>query len=212
MKRNLVCIGCVVFGLVGFSMPLIAQDKAGGQDPASDPQMEEMMKKWVEIATPGEKHKNLDAYAGAWDIAGKLKFAEEAPWIESKSEAKSEWMMGGRFLVQHVKGEPIPGMPLTHPFEGIAVLGYDNSAKKYNAIWFDNYGTMMMIANGDADASGKVITLRGSCEDPMTGQPAAFRWVYRSEGKDAFVMEMYGPGPDGKEFMNGELKYSRKSN
>jgi len=212
MKRNLLCVGCVVFGIVGISMPLVAQDKPAGQDPAGEPNMEEMMKMWVELAKPGPHHKHLDAFTGSWESENKMRFAEQAPWTESKGRAEFKWMLDGRFLAMHVYSDPIPGMPFTHPFEGISLLGYDNASKKYNAVWADNYGTMMMIASGECDASGKTITLRGSFEDPMTNKPCAFRWVYRVESKDAFTMEMFAPDEEGKEFMNGTFAYKRKAN
>jgi hypothetical protein len=56
---------------------------------------------------------------------------------------------------------------------------------------------------------------QGSCEfvgtntDPMTGKAATSRMTSKHEA-DREVHEMYGPGPDGKEFKMMELTYTRQ--
>ncbi|MEP0848242.1 MAG: DUF1579 domain-containing protein [Phycisphaerae bacterium] len=179
----------------------VATEPPGGEDSNA------MMEMWMKLAAPGEHHEHLKVLAGKWEVSGKMRMAPEAPWEESKSTIETEWILGGRFLVQRVKGEPMP--PIETPFEGFALIGYDNGIQKYTAVWADNMGTMMMTAQGTCTADGKEITLEGAYENPMTKSKDPFKWVYRIKGPDEYVMEGRMNGPDGKEFVNLELTHKR---
>jgi hypothetical protein len=144
---------------------------------------------------------------GDWKIAGKFRMTPDAPWMESKSESHSEMIMDGRFLVQKVKGEPMMGMPT--PFEGFGVTGYDNMKQKYQNVWMDNMGTMMMVSEGTCSSDGKEITYMSKMPDPMSGQDVDVKMVYKVESPGRHIMEMHSPGPDGKMFMNMELTYTK---
>ncbi|MCC7294010.1 MAG: DUF1579 domain-containing protein [Phycisphaerales bacterium] len=183
-----------------------AGDKgAGGQEGGMDPAM---MEAWMKSATPGPHHDHLKQMVGEWNVAGKFRMAPDQPWEESKSTCKAELVLGGRFFVQHVVGEPSPSMPM--PFEGIGYMGYDNDKQKYVSTWMDNYGTMIMIGEGTCDGSGKTITSSSKFFDPMTKKDTWAKWIYKIEGADKFVLQGVGPDEAGKEFVNMELTYTRK--
>ena len=97
------------------------------------------------------------------------------------------------------------------PFEGFGMLGYDNMKKKYISMWVDNMGTGMMTSEGTADGSGKTFTF--TTEEgyvcPMSGQHEKPKTVLKMVGEDKMVFEMHNKGPDGKEFMNLEVTYTR---
>jgi len=173
----------------------------GGDDMAA--MMAEMMK----YAAPGEHHGHLKPLAGKWKLASKFRMSPEAPWDDSTGDATLEWILGGRFLQLKVKSPPSEAMPME--FEGFGLLGYDNYGKKYVSAWMDSMFTGIMMMNGSCDASAKTITLTGENDDPMTGGKSKQRWVYKIINDDKFVFEMWGPGEDGKEFMNGEITYNR---
>ncbi len=63
---------------------------------------------------------------------------------------------------------------------------------------------------GAADAAGKVLTFTGENFDPMVGQKTKGRSTVEFVDNNKHVMKMYGPGPDGKEFMNFEMTCTRK--
>jgi hypothetical protein len=67
-----------------------------------------------------------------------------------------------------------------------------------------------MAGYGTCDPDGKIITMTGEASDPMSGKTnQKWRTVLRIESKDKHVFEMYGPGPDGKEFKQMEITYTR---
>lgn len=181
-----------------------AQPPAAGQPSEAEKAMMEMYKK---LASPGAHHDQLKPLAGKWETVGKFRMDPAAPWTETKSKATIEWVLGGRFLTQKVMGDPMmPGEP---PFEGFGILGYDNQAQKFVSTWMDNMGTMIMTADGTADAAGKVITFKGDFMDPMTNQKTWMKTVYKIESNDKFMIEMYGPDQAGKEYLAMELTHTR---
>jgi len=67
----------------------------------------------------------------------------------------------------------------------------------------------MLYATGECDGQGKVRIMRGDVDDLMAGKPSWFRSVYRFDGPDRYALEMWGPGPDGKEFRMFEIVHTR---
>jgi len=115
-------------------------------------------------------------------------------------------MFEGRFTRCEVKGD----MPMMGKFEGLGVYGYDNVAKQFQASWVDNMGTGMMTGTGELSKDGKTLTWTMHFNDPMTGKATVMREVDTYTADDALTMEMYGPGPDGKEAKMMEIKCTRK--
>jgi len=179
-------------------------EKPGG---AGGAEMEEMMKKWAAYATPGEAHKRLDGMVGKWDFECSwcMKPGDEPETMKGTTELK--WIYDGRYVQQEASG---PAMdPNGPPFKGTGLYGYDNAKKQYVTLWFDNMGTGVMFGYGTADASGKEITFTGEGVNPMNDKNEKWRCVLHLGDKDKFTYEMYGPGPDGKEFRQMLLTYTR---
>jgi hypothetical protein len=84
------------------------------------------------------------------------------------------------------------------PFNGVGVTGFDNVIGKYVWTWIDNMGTGIMTGVGTADASGKVLTMIGTMNDPMTGKPSKSRMVTTIIDDDHHTFEMFGTPPGGK--------------
>jgi len=180
-----------------------AQQKAESDDKADDA-MAELMK----YAAPGEHHKHLSSLEGNWKMVTKFRMAPEAAWDESTGNSSIEWVLGGRFLQQKVTSPPSEAMPF--PFEGLGLLGYDNFAGNYVNLWMDSFMTGIMLFKGTCDASGKNITLHGEFANPMKGgEIMKSRWVYHIINNDKFVFEMWEPDENGKEYLHGEITYSR---
>ena len=125
--------------------------------------------------------------------------------MESTGSVERKWMLGNRYIQEEVKGNMM-GMS----FEGFGVTGYDKLQKLYHSFWIDNMGTGTWSMTGTADAAGKVFTFTGENFDPMVGQKTKGRSTVEFVDNNKHVMKMYGPGPDGKEFMNFEMTCTRK--
>ena len=86
--------------------------------------------------------------------------------------------------------------------------GYDNTTKKYEGTWMDNASTGMMVSKGTM--TGSVMTSSSTMADPTTGKMMTVKMKTTVADKDHYTMEMWGPGPDGKNYKMMEIAYSRK--
>jgi len=174
---------------------------------AGEQEMDEkkMMEMWTKYSTPGDAHKYLEFFAGHWQAEIKSWMEPGAPLVVSKGESKGKMILGGRYLEMWHKGTM-----MGQPFEGIEITGYDNFKKLFLSFWIDTMGTGFYLTEGKLDKSGKVRTEKGLWDDLMTGGKSKVKLVYTIVDKDTHTMEMYMGMPDGKEFKNMVIKYTRK--
>ena len=205
-----VCTALVFVGAL-IIKPALAQDKTAatetktskGKDAAA-PNVEEMMKKMAELGSPGPAHKALGALAGEWTVEARFWMGGPEP-TESKGTATKRWILGGRFLQEEYKGEF-----MAQPFQGMGLTGYDKMKQKYVGLWIDSMGTSMSVSEGTADADGKILTMNGTMDDPMTGQKnKPVKYLLRIVSQDKHIMEMHDLSLGEKSKM-GEITYVRK--
>ena len=182
---------------------LLAEEKSTSQEPG--PGMEEMMKKAEAAGTPGAAHRALEPLVGNWTAEVKCWMAPDAPPTVTKATAKATWVMSGRFIQEDFNGEF-----MGKPFHGMSLTGYDNIKQKYNTVWVDDMHTAVVTAEGEAENGGKVITLEGKYDCPMTGQKnVAMKQVVRIISPDTHVFEMHDPSK-GDNSKTMEITYTRK--
>jgi hypothetical protein len=185
---------------------VVSQDTAPktATKPAQDDH-EKMMQQWLKYSAPSEHHQKLSTLAGNWTINVKhWHDPASAPEISSGT-AEMKWVLGNRFLEMHVVSEA-----MGQPFEGMGVLGYDNFRKQYVTGWVDSMNTAVFTSKGSVDATGKVFTFTGTCDDIMTGRrDVNHRAVMTIVSNDKITEEMFAPGADGKEFKAMEITYER---
>jgi hypothetical protein len=181
-----------------------AKPAAPGQP--SQQQMDDMMKAYMAASQPGEMHKHLAKGVGTWE--GKVKSFEvpNQPPEESTCTSTATSMMDGRFNKLETSGE----MGKMGHFEGFGLYGFDNVSQKFQQTWIDNMGTGMMTGTGELSADSKTMTWSLTYNDPMTKKPARFREIERYVDDNHMVLEMYGPGMDGKETKMMEISFTRK--
>jgi hypothetical protein len=143
--------------------------------------------------------------AGDWTFTSKMWMAPNQPPAESSGTMHAEMILGGRY-VQAVWSGNFMGMP----FEGRATEGYDNMTKKYVSTWVDNMGTGILYSTGTCDDKHMKCSTKGDMVDPMTGKNSYMRSEVTWMDDNTFKNEMYGPGPDGKEFKWMEMTVKRK--
>ena len=167
--------------------------------------MMKMMEQMQKATSPNENHKVFNALVGQWEHVGKWWMAADKKAEEFKGTNINQLILGNRFLQQSAKGQM-----MGQPFEGIGITGYDNMKAEYTSIWLDNMNTGMMSATSQFDAATKTFAEKGSLSCPMTGEKnKMFRTIWKIMDNDHYSYEMYSNGPDGKEFKNMEILYSR---
>ena len=162
--------------------------RLGAQEKGAAPgqgQMNDMMKKWKEISTPGDPHKKLDVFVGTWDVEVRME-GPSAPPTTTKGSTTFAWTVGRRYLRQDFQGE-MGGMPV----EGQGFTGYDNFEKKYVGVWMDNTSTAIFSLEGTMNKEGTVLTMYGKMDEWMTGEVgkmAKYVWILN---KDKIVFEIH---------------------
>jgi hypothetical protein len=179
---------------------------AADAPPQMTAEQKAMMDKMAKAATPGPQHAKLAKMAGEWTCAVKYQMDPSQPAQESQSTATITTLMDGRYI-QEVDAGQMGGMP----FNGIGVTGYDNVSGKYVFTWIDNMGTGIENGVGTSDASGKVITMIATMNDPVTGKPTKSRMVTTLIDDNHHTFEMYGTPPGAKKEMKiMTIDYQRK--
>ena len=163
-------------------------------------------KNWQAYMTPGKEHEMMAKWNGTWTGDMTMWMSPDAPPTKSMGTAKNRMALGGRYQISEHKGN-IMGMP----FEGLSILAYDNHKKVFINTWIDNMGTGIMTLEGPWDEATKSITLKGKMIDPSTGSEMQIKEVFKIIDDNNQVLEMYAPGPDGKEYKNMEGKLKKKS-
>lgn len=166
-----------------------------------------MIKNWQAYMTPGDVHKMIASWDGTWEGNVTMQMSPGTPEQKSTSTAVNKMIMGGRYQISNHSGSMM-GMP----FEGMSTLAYDNGKKVFISTWIDNMGTGMMSLQGPWDEATKTISLKGKVVEPGsgTGMEVDVRETFRIIDQDHQVVEMFGMGPDGKEFKSMHIDFSRK--
>lgn len=204
--RRIFAGGALVLLTALVTSQVVSQDK-----PEKVSEKEKQM--WAAMArygSPGEYHKHLNALVGDWTYT--LEWWEY-PGGETQKDTgtvESMWVLGGRFVLQHVMGdEPMSGGGV---FEGHGCIGYDNFRQEYTSAWISNMQTSISTKRGSVDATGKTFTFWGTHDDIMTGErdkPA--REIIKIVDHNTHTVEWFQKDTAGEEFKSGQLVFTRKT-
>ena len=162
-------------------------------------------KNWQAYMTPGKEHEMMAKWNGTWVGEVQMWMGPNTEPMKNMSTATNKMILGGRYQVAEHHGS-FNGMP----FDGMSTLAFDNHKKVFISSWMDNMGTGVMNLEGPWDEATKTINLKGKMIEPSTGYEMTVREVFKIVDDNTQVLEMYAPGPDGKEFKTMELTYKRK--
>lgn len=164
----------------------------------------EMMEMWMEIATPGEKHKYFEYFVGEWEITSTMWEPGKEPQV-SKGTSKNKLILGDRYLLSKMYGSYGE-----MPFEGLSIAGYDKYNKTFKTFWIDNFGTGFYLTKGKLNESGKIMTDTGDWDDFTTGHPMKVKNVTTIINENEMKFEMYHTQHGKKEIKAMEIIYKRK--
>ncbi|HET7225245.1 MAG TPA: DUF1579 domain-containing protein [Candidatus Eisenbacteria bacterium] len=175
-----------------------AKPAASAPGDAQQQQMDAMQK----MAAPGPQHAILKSMEGHWKATVKSWTGPGDPQV-SQAECSEQMMLGGRYLVESVKGTF-----MNAPFEGQGITGYDNMQKMFVMNWIDNMGTGMMNGTGTMDDAGKTLTITGTTPG-MDGKLMPYRMVTTIADANNHKVEMFSTMGD-KEVKMMEIDYTRE--
>jgi len=173
------------------------------------------MKQMMELSKLNENHKLLASLAGNWSYNIKFWMNPDpnAKPQESKGNASTKPVMGGRYFVMDVSGKmqmPGPdGKMKDVEFKGMGIDGYDNVKKKFVSSWIDNMGTGIEFSEGTYDSATKTFTYASEME-AVPGMKTKVREVLKIADNDHHTFEWYEDRGKGQEAKTMEISYTRK--
>ena len=147
-----------------------------------------VMAAYQKAMTPSAAHAKLAEMEGTWALEIKMWMEPGAEPIVSTAINERVMAMGGRYLVDEVTGDGMPGFP---PFNGYGWTGYDNVEEQYVATWIDNVGTGIFTSHGEWDVDADALIMYGSYTDPVTGNKVKVKSVTKMEGPDKEIFRWY---------------------
>lgn len=153
---------------------------------APPPDYKSDMSQLAEAGTPGLPHRYLGHFVGDWDVAIEQR-RPGSPAIELTATATFVWALDGRFLQEDLRAE-IDGFSI----EMLRFLGFDNFKNRYTLAWMGSTSTAITNATGYQSVDGNEITFFGTMDEPhLNLHDRSIKAVYRSTGKDTFVVELH---------------------
>ena len=199
-------IALFAFAVLCMTSIALSEDKPGDAQTAAakkTPTPEQMMAIMQKYGTPGEEHARLKPLVGTFTAETICQMDPSAPPMTSTGKTTNKMILGERWLKGSYEGEF-----MGQPFQGFQLLGYDKVKGKYVSSWIDSMSTQQMVAYGDADAAGKVLTFNSTVDCPIEGGPKQMKMVITINDNDHNTMEMYDV-KDGKETKTMTIKYTR---
>lgn len=176
----------------------------GEELPGMTPEMQAEMAAWMKLALPDAHHRHLAPFVGSWKGEVTMWMAPDGPPMVEESLAEVEWILGGRFLEWRTTGD-FGGMP----YEGRAIEGFNNGEDRYESMWIDNFGTLILYFTGSCSDEGTTREMTTRFADPVAGGTITYRTVYSWTDDDHFTYTAYMDKGDG-EFKNMVIRYSRQ--
>jgi hypothetical protein len=172
--------------------------------PANATKDDPARQKLLEYATPGAAHEVLDAKIGKWNTSAKFWMEPDAQPETLTGASETTWILDNRFIQ-----ESFAGTFRGDPFHGRGTTGYDNIKQKYVSSWVDSIATGILASEGSYDPGTRTFNYVGQAPDPIAGRYVPMRFVEKFVDADRWTVEMFMPGPDGKEFKSMEIVYTR---
>ena len=173
--------------------------------PQMSKEQQENMSRMQEYSTPNANHDVLKAFIGTWKADVQFWMDPQMAPQESQGTSESTMILDGHFLEQKYTGNM-----MGKPFEGRAIIGYDNLRKEYTSLWLDNMATGIVESAAKYDPASKTLTEEGSMSCPLTME--THRWhkaVTTFIDADHYTYESYMKDKNGKEFKGMIIRYSR---
>lgn len=207
--RVLLCLSVLVM----VSALATAQDKPPQDKPpvgttgTMSAEEKAMMDAMVKAGTPGANQQMLASLAGDWTYKARMWMNPAGQPMESTGTVNYTTLYDGRYVQGQYRGDM-----MGTPFEGLGLMGYDNTSGRYQASWIDSMDTAIMYMTGQYDATAKTLTYTGQMEDPLKpGTKVTVREVVRLTSPDSHTMEWYETR-GGKEVKTMEIVYNRAKN
>ena len=148
---------------------------------------------------PSKEHALLRRFVGEWEA----KLAREGEPGERAGFETGRLVLGGYWLVLELRG-----LYVGRPYEGHGLLGYDPKKRKYVGVWAGSAAAGLSVVEGEADPSGRTLTMWIDFPHPRTGRIVKERMVHEFVGPSRRTLTFYGRDEDGEERVTAVMTYT----
>ena len=175
--------GKPVWALIGM-MAVVGGGVLLAQEGEMSAEMAAMDEAMAKAAAPGAAHEYLAQFEGTWRAQMRMFVGGET--LEGRGTARSEMVLGGRFLQTTFKGEL-----MGQNFIGMGLDGYDNVEQKFVSTWADTNGTMIVMLEGEQAEDGEARSMSGSYTDPVSGKKKQTRSEIKIVSTNRYTYEVW---------------------
>lgn len=191
------------------AMACVAAGCSSSEPAPEVPEMteQEMQETMVELATPGDHHRNLEPLVGDWEAEVTMWNPGDTsvPPTTTRGKCINRWTLGGRFVLGKFDGE-FNGQD----FQGLSLMGFDNMTQQYQGTWADSMKTMMMpVSTGSCSDDGKTITLTRMAPNPVTGKDEWMKDVTTIASNDHHTVDMWTKDAENNEVKTLHIEFRR---
>lgn len=115
----------------------------------------------------------LDAFVGEWTTETTMTGNPWAPSGPMKGRETTRLVLGGRWLLQEVRGDD---------FEGLGLVGYDREKEAWVSVWVSSRDPGLTVSEGSFDPETHTLELHSEGDD-FQGRPTTWRNTMRREGE-----------------------------
>ncbi|HZE96457.1 MAG TPA: DUF1579 domain-containing protein [Planctomycetota bacterium] len=155
--------------------------------------------------TPRAEVSLLRQFEGEWDALSQVVGMSDRESHETNGRETARMGVGGLWLCIEFHGDIDDT-----PFEARGQMGYDPMTRKYVMSWVDSVSPRMKVAEGWADSSGKVFTLRSECRDPLTEHCVRETLVLEIRDRDHRTLRATVRSREGDERQTMQILYTRR--
>ncbi len=164
------------------------------------------MEAWTKSMQPSKFHEFLGRFVGEWDVEFQMYMQPGADPMVSEGSARIYWQFPGKWLAEENKASF-----MGRPMDSFLLTGYDNVKRQFVGTLVDSMSTEMKSFKGALSPDGKVLTMFGEMDEPITGEHGKMvKYQTFIEDDDHFALEV-------SEILYGEpwvvvrVEYTRKN-
>ena len=153
----------------------------------------------------GPQQAALGSLLGTWDVEIVLADGSK-PAQHSRGKAEYSWVVTGRWLGCHLKGE-ILGLP----YEQFTILGYDSYAKNIVEVAVESVDNSMLLSRGTASGPNQPVTaLFGELDEYTSGVlHSPYKVLLQRVNPDRHLITIVGFDGSGNEVKKLAFTFSR---
>ena len=193
---------CLVSSLM---LPLAGAALQDEKKPTLSEEDQKAMEMLEKMAMPGENHKHLGYFVGEWESDVKMIGEPGEEPLASKQRITVKWLLGGRYLRAHIRGDL-----MGKKYDVLVFTGYDNYNKTAFQIQLSSMDTGYFISSGSFSKDGKIKEETGMMDEPG-GKKTKVRAVTTILDNNRYKYDFYITRDGKKEKKAMEIMYRRKT-